>query len=211
MINKNRVIKILNEIDPKVTVVCASKYYEVEEIRILYDCGIRNFGENKVNSLLEKYEALKDLNIKWHMIGHLQRNKAKLILDKIDYLHSLDSLDLAKILNSNNKKIKVFVEVNINEEETKCGLNENEVLDFFKNIKEYKKLELLGLMTMGRKDDNALLNEETFSKLYSLLNVLNHELNLNMKDLSMGMSNDYKIAISNHSTFIRLGRIFKDE
>ena len=110
----------INTIPSNITLVGATKYGDINDLKELYNAGISNFGENHVDSFLNKYEALKDLNIKWHFIGHLQRNKAELVINKIDYLHSLDSLELAKLINKyRDKPLDCFIEVSINLEDNK--------------------------------------------------------------------------------------------
>lgn len=174
----------------------------------LYFNGINNFGENRVDAFLEKYELLKQLDIKWHFIGHLQRNKAKSIINKIDYLHSLDSLELAKIIQDKREKpLPTFIEISINEEESKNGVKLNELDDFFTSIKKYDKIKIIGLMMMSIKysDKDALIRQ--FKKLKETQNYLQSKYKVDIPYLSMGMSDDYKEALSVGATHIRLGRI----
>lgn len=200
--------EFLNTIPKNVTVVAATKYLNSKEMLDLYSKGVRNFGENRVEAFTEKYEELKDLDIVWHFIGHLQRNKALQVIDKISYLHSLDSLDLAKLISKKaTKPVRVFVEVNVNLEESKSGIEVNEVIPFIREIKDLPNIELIGLMTMGRKHDEASALDLTFNTLKELLQTVNLELNLNLTELSMGMSDDYQEAISSGATFVRLGRV----
>ena len=204
----NNVKEILKKINDNVCVVAATKYVDSKDMLKLIDCGINDFGENRVDSFLQKYEELNDQNIIWHFIGHLQKNKAKKIINKIDYLHSLDSLELAKIINKEREKpLKCFIEVSINEEETKNGVKLCDLEDFVRTIKCYEKIELIGFMCMTIKASNS---EEKYLQFKSLANVLediNKKLNLDMKCLSMGMSDDYEQALKAHATHIRLGRI----
>ena len=198
----------LNEIDDNVNVVAATKYVDAKEMLKLYNAGVSNFGENRVDSFLAKYDELKDYPITWHFIGHLQRNKAKLIANKIDYLHSLDSLELAKMINGlRDKPLNTFVEVSINLEETKNGVAPNKVYDFIKELLQYENINVVGLMMMTVKYSNhdELLNQ--FKALADLKCKLESELNIKLPYLSMGMSDDYKEAISCGATHIRLGRI----
>lgn len=194
-----------------VTLVAATKYVDCVELKKMYDVGITNFGENRVNDFLAKYESLKDYpNIKWHFIGHLQRNKAKEVINKIHYLHSLDSLKLAdEIEKYRTEPLNVFVEVSINLEENKNGVPYYEVKDFIKQLQKYQKIKLVGLMMMTVKESDDKDNQ--FAKLYQLKQELEKELNISLPYLSMGMSDDYLLAIKEHATHIRLGRIlFKD-
>lgn len=195
-----------------VTLVAATKYVDSSIMKEMLKHNINNFGENRADVFLNKYYELYGLNIKWHFIGHLQTNKAKIIIDKIDYLHSLDSLKLANIIEENRKTpLKVFIEVSINQEESKNGLKVDEVIPFIKQIKTYKNIELVGLMMMTIKSsDEDSLNEQ-FTKLVFLQNQIQKELNIDIPYLSMGMSDDYKIALKNKATHIRLGRILFTE
>ena len=191
-----------------VILVAATKYGDVNDLKDLYSSGVSNFGENRVDAFLSKYEALKDLNISWHFIGHLQRNKAHLVLDKIDYLHSLDSLELVKTINKYRlSPLNCFVEVSINLEENKNGVPYYEVKDFIKECLKYPKVNIVGLMMMAiaNSDEDSLHNQ--FRKLKELKLDLEKELNISLPYLSMGMSDDYQIAIMEGATHIRLGRV----
>jgi hypothetical protein len=190
-----------------VTIVAATKYVDSQDMRQLYLNGVNNFGENRVDSFLKKYEELSDLkDVSWHFIGHLQRNKAKDIINKIDYLHSLDSIELAKKINLlRETPLKVFIEVSINLEENKNGVPYYEVLNFIKEISTLEKVEVIGLMMMAYKNsDNP---ESEFQRLVDLRNDLENKLNIKLPYLSMGMSDDYQAAIKVGATHIRLGRI----
>ena len=198
-------IKSINE---NVNIVAATKYVDSIQMRNLYNAGIHNFGENRVDSFLTKYEELKDLNVIWHFIGHLQRNKSKDVIDKIDYLHSLDSLQLAKIINERRTTpLKCFVEVSINLEETKNGVDYREIDEFISKLKEYKNIDIVGLMMMTVKYSNEDELLQQFSSLNNLREELRIKHNLELPYLSMGMSDDYKQAIECGATHIRLGRI----
>lgn len=199
--------EFLSTISSDITLVAATKYVDDLSMRELYENGINNFGENRVESFLEKYEKLNDLkDVKWHFIGHLQRNKAKLVINKIDYLHSLDSLELAKIIDKNaNKPLKTFVEISINLEENKNGVPYYEAKEFIKELKQYKNIEIVGLMMMAHKDSSHPYDE--FLKLTHLRDEIENELNIKIPYLSMGMSDDYQEAIKAKATHVRLGRI----
>ena len=210
MIRKN-IKEFIKSIPNTVTLVGATKYGDINDLKELYKAGIYNFGENRVDSFLNKYEALKDLNIKWHFIGHLQRNKAVLIIDKIDYLHSLDSLELAKLINKyRDKPLDCFIEVSINLEENKNGVPYYQVKDFIEECLNYPNINIVGLMMMAvaNSSEDSLHNQ--FRKLKELKEEINEELNISIPYLSMGMSDDYLIAIDEGATHIRLGRILFD-
>ena len=191
-----------------VILVAATKYGDVNDLKDLYSSGVSNFGENRVDAFLSKYEALKDLNISWHFIGHLQRNKAHLVLDKIDYLHSLDSLELANTINKYRlSPLNCFVEVSINLEENKNGVPYYEVKDFIKECLQYPNVNIVGLMMMAIANSDEESLHQQFRKLKELKDNLEKELNISLPYLSMGMSDDYKVAIEEGATHIRLGRV----
>ena len=200
--------EFVNTIPNDVTIVAASKYVEAEDIVTLLNAGINNIGENRVDSFLEKNKKLKDMPIIWHFIGHLQRNKLAKVIDKIDYLESLDSIELAELINIRRKTpLKCFVEISINLEENKNGVPYFEAESFIKKIQEYKNIELVGLMMMTIKDSKVDSLDEQFTKLRTLRDELEKKLNIHLPYLSMGMSEDYESAIKNGATHIRLGRI----
>lgn len=197
----------LNTLPKEVTLVAATKYGDIEDLYALYKHGVTNFGENRVDSFLAKYEALKEYqNIKWHFIGHLQRNKAKSVINCIDYLHSLDSLELAKMINSlRNKPLDTFIEVSINLEENKNGVPYYEVESFINQIKDYPNINIVGLMMMAIK--NSEDTSAQFKKLRLLRDELEKKCQIKIPYLSMGMSDDYLEALKEGATHIRLGRI----
>ena len=191
-----------------VTLVAATKYLSSEEMKDFLKVGINNFGENRVDDFLEKYSALENQGVIWHFIGHLQRNKAVKVIDKIDYLHSLDSLELAELIDKKaNKPLKTFIEVSINLEESKNGVPYYEMEQFVSKILQYKNIELVGLMMMAVKaSDNSSLQEQ-FKRLRILRGDLEKKFKISIPYLSMGMSDDYLEAIKEGATHIRLGRI----
>lgn len=201
----------IKTIPNNVILVAATKYASIDDMFILLKHGINNFGENRVDSFLNKYNELKNENIIWHFIGHLQRNKCKDIINKIDILHSLDSLELAKIIEKERHDIlPTFIEVSINLEENKNGVDYRYLKDFIIKMKEFKKIKIIGLMMMSKKNSNhdELINQ--FKKIKELRNNLEQELNISLPYLSMGMSDDYVEAISQGANYIRLGRILFD-
>ena len=202
----NNIDKIINTIPDNVKIVAATKYVDSEKMKELLANGINNFGENRVDSFLTKYVDLLDYDITWHFIGHLQRNKAKLVIDKIEYLHSLDSLELAKLIDKlRDKPLNCFIEVNINLEESKNGVRLEDLDSFVEEVIKYKNVNIIGLMCMTIKESDDKYQQ--FLYLKNAMDNINKKFNLNLKDLSMGMSDDYLEAIKAGSTYVRLGRI----
>ena len=207
MIRKD-IKQFLNTLPEDITLVAATKYGDIDDLKDLYSNGVSNFGENHVDAFLDKYAALKDLDIKWHFIGHLQRNKAHLVLDKIDYLHSLDSLELAKVINKYRvTPLNCFIEVSINLEENKNGVPYYEVKEFIEECLKYPNINIVGLMMMAVSQSSEESLHTQFRKLKELQLDLEKELNISLPYLSMGMSDDYKIAIAEGATHVRLGRV----
>ena len=203
--------EFVKTIPNNVTIVAASKYVDAHDVRTLCDSGITHIGENRVDSFLKKYDELKDLPITWHFIGHLQRNKAKEVIDKIDYLDSLDSLELAKLINLHRlSPLKCLVEVSINLEENKNGVPYYELKTFLEGLKVYPNIQVMGLMMMAIKHSEDESLKEQFKELRLLRDKMEQELNIKLPYLSMGMSEDYKEAIEEGATHIRLGRILFD-
>lgn len=202
------ITQFIKTIKPDVTVVAATKYGDENDILCLVNNGINNIGENRVDSFLVKYTKLKQYNIVWHFIGHLQRNKAKLVIDKIDYLHSLDSKELAVMISRLRKTpLKVFIEVSINLEESKNGVPFFECEEFIKSIYQLPNIQVVGLMMMSKKDSTNQSLSKQFSSLARLRDEIEQKLSIKLPYLSMGMSEDYIEAINNKTTHIRLGRI----
>ncbi len=205
---KDNLKEFLFTIPNNVHLVAATKYIDSCVMRKLFNSGIADFGENRVDSFLRKFDELSDLDIKWHFIGHLQRNKASKVINKINCLHSLDSLALASIIDKNRQSpLDCFVEVSINQEENKNGIFPSEVKDFIINCLQLKNVNIVGLMMMAiANSDEASLHHQ-FASLRNLRDSLEKELNISLPYLSMGMSDDYLIAIEEGATHIRLGRI----
>lgn len=200
--------KFVNSLPKDVTLVAATKYVGVDEMEVLLEKGVNNFGENRTESFLQKYNLLKNKDIQWHFIGHLQRNKASDVIKRIDYLHSLDSLKLAKLIEEKREKpLNCFVEVSINLEENKNGVPYYEVKNFVKELLNFKKINLVGFMMMAVKSSDAESLDSQFAKLRILRDEIEKEFNIKIPYLSMGMSEDYKEAIKEGATHIRLGRI----
>lgn len=204
----NNLRSIIDNIPKKVSLVAVSKTKPVELIKNAYDCGQRDFGENKVQELVNKFELLPK-DIKWHMIGHLQRNKVKYIAPFVYLIHSVDSVRLLNEINKqgkkNNKTISVLLQIDISDDNTKFGFSFNEIDTLLNSdlINELNNVKIEGLMGMA----SFTLNEETIKNQFTSLKNLYHSYKkkLNFKILSMGMSGDYKIAIECGSNLIRLG------
>jgi len=192
----------------KATIVAATKYGDASKIKVLYDLGIRDFGENRVQAFLEKKEALKDLDITWHFIGHLQSKKVKKMINDIDVLHSLDRLSLAEqIQKYRTTPLSCFIEVNISNEAQKQGLDISDVKAFCEKMKNYDKIHIVGLMGMAKltPDDEEI--KASFDTLRTLRDELMRDVDLSISGLSMGMSNDYPLALESGATHVRLGSI----
>ena len=184
-------------------VICASKYFNDKEMNILYNKGVRFFGENRVYELIDKKEKIRKKDIEWHFIGHLQRNKAKKIINEIDVLHTVDSLKLLQeIQKHRNNTLDCLIQINLTNEKQKNGILIDEFPSFFNQAKKYDKINIIGLMTIGKNKDL-----ETTRKIFSRLKSISKKYNLN--ELSMGMTEDFEIAIQEGSTMIRLGSYFK--
>ena len=200
--------KIKAQIPENVELVAVSKFHPVEKIKEVYDCGQKVFGENKVQELLTKVNELP-ADIQWHLIGHLQTNKVKYIAPFIDTIQSVDSekllIEINKEAAKNNKKIKVLLQVKIAEEETKYGLEILEAKEIFSNYLEhqYPNIEILGLMGMATFTDNKNQVKSEFLVLKSLFDELSTFKKL--ETLSMGMSDDFALAIECGSTSVRIG------
>jgi len=200
--------KVMKNVPEGVTVVAATKYFTPEQMRELYHTGIHHFGENRVELLLEKQEALQDLDITWHLIGTLQTKKTKKIINSIDFLHSLDNLKLAEEINKRRlSPLPCFVQVNISNEESKHGLNETNVIDFIKSIIDFPNIQVVGLMGMAQFTQDQSIIESEFKKINNIKNNINQELHLNLNELSIGMSNDYLQALKHNATYLRLGSV----
>lgn len=200
--------KIKAQISENVELVAVSKFHPIEKIKEVYDCGQKVFGENKVQELLTKVNELP-ADIRWHLIGHLQTNKVKYIAPFIDTIQSVDSekllLEINKEAAKNNRIIKVLLQVKIAEEETKYGLEILEAKEIFSNYLEhqYPNIEILGLMGMATFTDNNNQVKSEFLVLKSLFDELSTFRKL--ETLSMGMSDDFALAIECGSTSVRIG------
>lgn len=190
--------------------LAVSKTHGIDKIKKAYDYGIRDFGENKVQELLGKKKQLED-DINWHLIGHLQSNKVNKIVGKVKLIHSVDSLKILRKINNRAKKLDIvqecLIQVNVSKEESKSGLYEEDLKDFFEKAKDFENVKIEGLMTMAPHTDDENLIRDCFKKLRKIFDNLSKISynNTKMKYLSMGMTNDYKIALKEGANIIRVG------
>jgi len=198
---------IKNEIKDKADLVAVSKTRTVQEIQEAYNSGQLKFGENRVQEIVDKQSKLPN-NIEWHMIGHLQKNKVKYIAKFINLIHSVDRISLAKEIDKHakkeNRRIDCLIQLKISKEESKFGLQIEDFKNFNESLKNYKNLNVIGLMGMASfTDDNELIDKE-FKKIKTIYDdmVL---IDSEFKVLSIGMSDDYDIALENGSNMIRVG------
>ena len=197
--------------DPQsIKIIGVSKTVDVERIKEAYNCGITDFGENRVQELCEKYDIV-NMECNWHLIGHLQTNKVKYILDKVSLIHSLDTIELAaeihKRAQKDDRQIDALVQVNVAAEDTKFGISPDEAADFIKEVSGMGNIRIKGLMTIAPMVPNPAEIRWVFAKLRKLLIDIKQENidNVNMDYLSMGMSNDFEIAIEEGSNMVRIG------
>lgn len=194
----------------EVKLLAVTKTVDVERIKEIKDFGLKEIGENKVQEIEEKYDALKD-DFDFHMIGSLQKNKINKLLGKIKLIHSLDNLSLIEALDkrlaNNNMELDGLLQVNISKEESKSGFYKDEVEKVLEQMHEYKNLHIVGFMTMAPFTEDEAVVRNTFRGLYELKEKLaakNFD-NVDLKYLSMGMTHDYKIAIQEGSNILRIG------
>ncbi len=218
-VNKEVYQRIKSELDSKgVSLVAVSKTKPVEDILELYNLGHRDFGENYVQELAEKAEALPK-DIRWHFIGHLQSNKVKYIAPFVHLIHGVDSLKLLQEINKqaakNNRIISCLLQVYIAKEETKFGLDETELEELWRStlINQFSNIQITGLMGMASFTDDKNLIRNEFKSLKSIFEKysLPQTLNLKLQTLSMGMSSDYQIAVEEGSNMVRIGSLLFGE
>lgn len=194
----------------EITLIAVSKTKPVEMLQEAYNLGNRIFGENKVQEIVDKYDALPN-DISWHMIGHLQRNKVKYIIDKVTLIHSVDSLRLAETIEKEAAKkgitADILIEVNAAREDTKFGVLPEKAEELVSDISSLPHIRIKGLMTIAPFVDNPEENRIYFQRLRNLAVDIgeNKSDNVTMSVLSMGMTNDYEIAIEEGATMIRVG------
>ena len=194
-----------------VSVIAVTKYVDVQTAEALLPLGIYHIGENRVDKFLEKYQALKDYPVTWHLIGTLQRRKVKEVIPYVDYFHALDSLKLAQeIQKRTDHVIKCFLQVNISGEESKHGFSKEELLELLPELAKLDQIEYVGLMTMAPFEADSDELKEIFKDTQALQAEIREKQipNMPMTELSMGMSRDFKEAIQFGSTFVRIGTAF---
>ena len=194
-----------------IVLVVVTKTRTVEEIKEVYQCGHKIIGENRIQEAENKFRYLKELNLEWHLVGHLQRNKVKDAINIFSMIHSVDSLRLAEEINKRceqkNIRMNVLLEINVSGEETKYGFKPNELIPALKIISEMRNVNVMGLMTMAPFAANPEDTRPVFRQLRKLRDEIIEQniLNINMKYLSMGMTNDYTIAIEEGANMVRIG------
>ena len=195
-----------------VKIIAVSKMHDVELIFDAIDAGFNVFGENYVQEIKDKHQAFIDekrIQPEWHFIGHLQSNKVKYLSPFINYIHSVDSLKLAEEINNralqNNRIQNILIQLNTSGEESKSGCEPDEAIEIISNVITFPNILVHGLMTIGTFTDEEFLQRKEFSLLRNMLEKVNNELNLNLKELSMGMTGDYEVAIDEGATLVRIG------
>ena len=215
---KNRLNEVLLRIkrsaeragrDPaEIRLVAVGKGHPAESIREAYELGLRDFGENRAQELKEKYEVLRDLDITWHFIGRIQTNKVKYFVPIVDYVHSVwrerELVEIDKRSKALGKIVKVFVEVNVSGESTKAGVRPEDLEDFLKVATGFENIEIVGLMTMAPYVENPEDVRWVFRELREMRDGLRKSFP-SLVELSMGMSNDFEIAVQEGATFLRIG------
>ena len=208
--NIEKALEKSNRIGDKVKIIAVTKTVGVDEINEVLNIGLNGIGENRVQELVKKYDIIGD-KANYHMIGHLQTNKVKDIVDKLFLIHSLDRLSLAKELNKrakmNDLTIDALIQVNVAEEESKYGLKIEEVIPFIEKILKYDNIRIKGLMTIAPFVEDPEEVRWVFRELRRLSDVISRKGydDVNMDILSMGMTNDYEIAIEEGSNMVRIG------
>lgn len=209
----NNINLVRKQIPTNVDLVCVSKFHADEEIMEAYQAGERIFGESKVQELMAKYERLpKDIH--WHFIGHLQANKIKYMIDFVELIHGVDSIKLLSAINRRaanaNRIVDCLLQVHIAEEDTKFGFSEAELIEVIdsQTLSEYKNIRICGLMGMATFTENAEQVRREFKNLKKLFDTLKESYfkdEASFKSISLGMSNDYEMAIEEGSTIVRIG------
>ena len=204
---EQQISNIKNEILNKADLIAVSKTRTIQEIKQAYNSGQLKFGENRVQEIVDKQSKLPD-NIEWHMIGHLQKNKVKYIAGFIKLIHSLDRISLAKEIDRQAKKedriIDCLIQIKISKEDSKFGLKIEDFTDFYKNMETFKNLNVIGLMGMATFTSDIEVIDEEFKMIKRIYDNV-ASIDPKFRVLSIGMSDDYNIAIENGSTMIRVG------
>lgn len=193
----------------EIRIVAVSKGRSFDDMREAYDCGLTLFGENKLQEAIEKWPVLP-VQAVLHMVGHLQKNKAKKAVEIFDAIHSLDSLELAKLLNrqaeDQQKKMRVFLQINVAKEASKTGFSIEQAKMAVEHVSQMEHLDLAGLMAMAPKAKDPEMARPVFRKLRELRDRLETETGTQMRDLSMGMTQDFPVAVEEGATYLRLGK-----
>ncbi len=196
-----------SKIDKNVKLVAVSKKKSWEDILEAYENGISDFGENYLQESLEKISKLKDLKINWHFIGNIQSNKCEEIAKNFDWVHTIDRLKVARLIDKycpEDKSIKCLIQINIDDEESKSGIRVEEVEIFLKELSSLKKIKICGLMIIPNPNVELSDLQQTFKSIKMLADRLNENYE-NLTEISMGMSRDFELAIKEGSTIVRLG------
>lgn len=211
--NYKEIEKQVNEVsDHKVKIISVSKAHPLQAMKNAYESGLRVFGENYVQEMVDKFEELDDNTkneIEWHFIGHLQSNKVKYIAPFVDLIHSVHKPKLAKEINKrarqNDRIIDILLQINTSGEESKSGTNPDQAIEVIKKILEYENINLVGLMTISGLESSDEERREEFKLLREIRDNAESELKIKLPELSMGMTSDFKIAIEEGATMIRVG------
>ena len=192
----------------EIKLIAVSKFFGIDAIKEANSLGIKDFGENKAQELRDKFDLIGN-KVTWHFIGTLQKNKAKYAVKAAEYIHSVDSIPLAEEINKQAQKIdkhqKILIEIKTSEEESKAGLNEeDDIKELVKFCMDRENLELIGLMTMAPFTNDEKKIRKSFSDLRKLKDKINNQ-GFDLRELSMGMTNDFEIAIEEGSTMLRIG------
>ena len=208
MINIEENISLLNKkIEKKTSIIAVSKKKSAELVEQAYLVGIKNFGENYLQEALQKIISLNHLDINWHFIGKIQSNKCKDIAKNFQWVHTIDRFKIAKRLNDDcplDKIINVLIQINIDNEESKSGINESQLFDLAEKISVLPNLKLKGIMVIPKNNLENNLTEESFKKTLEISTKLRNKFS-EANEISMGMSNDFELAIKNGSTMVRIG------
>ena len=208
MINIEENISLLNKkIEKKTSIIAVSKKKSAELVEQAYLLGIKNFGENYLQEALQKIISLNHLDINWHFIGKIQSNKCKDIARNFQWVHTIDRFKIAKRLNDDcplDKIINVLVQINIDNEESKSGINESQLFDLAEKISVLPNLKLKGIMVIPKNNFEINLIEQSFKKTLEISLKLRNKFS-EANEISMGMSNDFELAIKNGSTMVRIG------
>ena len=193
--------------DQTVNIIAVTKEVDIARTKEAIEAGLTNLGENRPEGLMNKLQSINS-NVSWHYIGSLQTRKVKQVINNIDYLHSLDRLSLAEEIEKRaTKAVKCFIQVNVSGEESKHGMTKQQTLEFVKQLEQFSKIIVVGLMTMAPFTEDETVIRQVFKQLKQLqqeMSQLNIP-NVPCTELSMGMSNDYEIAVEEGATFVRIG------